>query len=142
MSDLPRKTVARTAKLATLPIGFAGRTVLGLGKRTLGKPAELVAQEIQTRTAEQLFKVLGELKERLHNELDYAAEAAAQITFREGYADEPDYLIPEVVAQAEHVLVTEWVDGTPLSRLIDNDVDQAERDRVGLLYLRFLLSGP
>src|SRR6478609_7892454 len=62
MSDLPRRAVTRSAKLASLPIGFAGRTALGLGKRTFGKSAELVAVEIQQRTAEQLFKVLGELK--------------------------------------------------------------------------------
>ncbi len=62
VSDLPRRAVTRTAKLASLPIGFAGRTALGLGKRVGGKPAELVAAEVQARTAEQLFRVLGELK--------------------------------------------------------------------------------
>jgi hypothetical protein len=62
VNDLPRRAVTRTAKLATLPIGFAGRTALGLGKRVGGKPAELVAAEVQARTAEQMFKVLGELK--------------------------------------------------------------------------------
>jgi predicted unusual protein kinase regulating ubiquinone biosynthesis (AarF/ABC1/UbiB family) len=62
VSDLPRRAVSRTAKLATLPLGFAGRTAIGLGKRVGGKPAELVAAEVQARTAEQLFKVLGELK--------------------------------------------------------------------------------
>src|SRR5450755_1130745 len=62
MSDLPRRAVTRTAKLATLPVGLAGRTALGLGKRLGGRPAELVAQEIQQRTAEQIFRVLGELK--------------------------------------------------------------------------------
>ncbi|WP_030168423.1 ABC1 kinase family protein [Spirillospora albida] len=62
MSDLPRRAVTRTAKLATLPIGFAGRTALGFGKRTIGRPAEAVAAEVQRRTAEQLFAVLGELK--------------------------------------------------------------------------------
>src|SRR5450759_5185856 len=62
MSDLPRRAVTRTAKLATLPVGLAGRTALGLGKRLGGKPAELVAHEIQQRTADQIFRVLGELK--------------------------------------------------------------------------------
>ena len=62
MSDLPRRAVTRTAKLATLPVGLAGRTALGLGKRLGGRPAEIVAQEIQQRTAEQIFRVLGELK--------------------------------------------------------------------------------
>ena len=52
----------RTVKLAALPLGLAGRTALGLGKRVGGKPAELVAAEMQARTADQLFKVLGELK--------------------------------------------------------------------------------
>jgi predicted unusual protein kinase regulating ubiquinone biosynthesis (AarF/ABC1/UbiB family) len=52
----------RTVRLAALPLGFAGRTAWGLGKRVGGKPAELVAAEVQARTAEQLFKVLGELK--------------------------------------------------------------------------------
>jgi predicted unusual protein kinase regulating ubiquinone biosynthesis (AarF/ABC1/UbiB family) len=62
MNDLPRRAVTRTVKLAALPAGLAGRTVLGLGKRIGGRPAEIVAQEIQQRTAEQIFRVLGELK--------------------------------------------------------------------------------
>ena len=62
MSDLPRKAVTRSAKLAALPVGFAGRTAWGLGKRLGGKPAEAIAAEVQARTAEQVFKVLGELK--------------------------------------------------------------------------------
>src|SRR6266487_4719544 len=62
VSDLPRRAVTRSAKLATLPVGLAGRTALGLGKRIGGRPAEMVAAEIQQRTAEQIFRVLGELK--------------------------------------------------------------------------------
>ncbi len=62
MSDLPRHGVTRTARLARLPVGFAGRTALGTGKRLGGRPAELVNQEIQQRTADQVFRVLGELK--------------------------------------------------------------------------------
>src|ERR1700685_4104639 len=61
-SDLPRNSVARTAKFAGLPLGFAGRTALGFGKRIGGRSAEIVAQEIQQRTADQIFRVLGELK--------------------------------------------------------------------------------
>ena len=62
MTELPRKAVARTAKLASLPLGFAGRTAVGMGKRIGGAPAEAVMTEVQQRTAEQLFKTLGELK--------------------------------------------------------------------------------
>jgi predicted unusual protein kinase regulating ubiquinone biosynthesis (AarF/ABC1/UbiB family)/HSP20 family molecular chaperone IbpA len=62
MSDLPRYAVTRSARLARLPVGFAGRTALGSGKRLGGRSAELVNQEIQQRTADQVFRVLGELK--------------------------------------------------------------------------------
>ena len=62
VTDLPRRAVTRTARLATLPLGFAGRTAIGVGKRVGGKPAELVAAEVQLRTAEHMFRVLGELK--------------------------------------------------------------------------------
>ncbi len=62
MEDLPRRAASRTVRLAGLPLGYAGRATLGLGKRLGGRPAELVAAEVQARTAEQLFRVLGELK--------------------------------------------------------------------------------
>src|ERR1019366_6025891 len=39
------------------------------------------------------------------------------------------------------VLVSEWMDGTPLSRII-SDGTQEERDRAGIMLVRFLFSGP
>ncbi len=272
MSDLPRRAVTRTAKLATLPVGLAGRTALGLGKRLGGRPAEIVAQEIQQRTAEQIFKVLGELKggalklgqalsifeaalppelagpyraaltrlqesapplptaavhrvlaadlgadwrdnfsdfddrpaaaasigqvhravwrdgravavkiqypgagkalisdftqlsrlgrlfsvlmpglevrpvldelrARVTEELDYRLEADAQETFAKAYADDADITVPHVVTATDHVLVTEWMDGTPLSKIIAEG-SREDRDRVGILLVRFLFSGP
>ena len=62
VSDIPQRRAARTAKLASLPLGVAGRATVGLGKRISGKSSEEVTAELQTRTAEQLFTVLGELK--------------------------------------------------------------------------------
>lgn len=62
MTELPRKAAARTARLAALPLGYAGRQAMGLGKRLGGKPAEAVLSDVQQRTAEQLFRTLGELK--------------------------------------------------------------------------------
>ncbi len=62
MADLPRNAVARTARLAALPLGFAGRTAVGMGRRIGGAPAETVFSEVQQRTAEQLFRTLGDLK--------------------------------------------------------------------------------
>jgi predicted unusual protein kinase regulating ubiquinone biosynthesis (AarF/ABC1/UbiB family) len=272
VSDLPRWALTRTAKLATLPVGLAGRTALGLGKRLGGRPAEIVASEIQQRTAEQIFRVLGELKggamkfgqalsifeaalppeiagpyratltrlqesapplpaatvhgvlakdfgpgwrdqfaefsdkpaaaasigqvhrarwrdgrdvavkiqypgagqallsdftqlsriarlfsvlmpglevrplldelrARVAEELDYPLEASAQRAFAAAYAGDPDICIPDVVAATGHVLVTEWMDGTPLSKIISGG-SQEERDRAGLLFVRFLFSGP
>jgi len=58
----PRNAVTRTARLAALPLGYAGRTAIGLGKRLGGAPADAVLTELQQRTAEQLFRTLGELK--------------------------------------------------------------------------------
>jgi predicted unusual protein kinase regulating ubiquinone biosynthesis (AarF/ABC1/UbiB family) len=62
VTDIPRRAVSRTARLAALPLGFAGRTVLGLGKRVTGLASEVISADIQQRTAEQLFSVLGQLK--------------------------------------------------------------------------------
>jgi predicted unusual protein kinase regulating ubiquinone biosynthesis (AarF/ABC1/UbiB family) len=62
MTDLPRKAAARTARLAALPLGLAGRTAVGVGRRLGGAPAEAVMTDVQQRTAEQLFRTLGDLK--------------------------------------------------------------------------------
>ena len=62
MTDIPRRAVSRTARLASLPLGVAGRATLGLGKRLGGRSADEVTEELQRRTAEQLFAVLGQLK--------------------------------------------------------------------------------
>jgi len=62
VNEVPRTAIGRTARLASLPVTFGARTAWGIGKRLGGKPAEVVAAEVQARTAEQMFKVLGELK--------------------------------------------------------------------------------
>jgi predicted unusual protein kinase regulating ubiquinone biosynthesis (AarF/ABC1/UbiB family) len=61
-SSLPKNALTRGLRLAALPVGFAGRTTLGVGRRLAGAPAEAVYLEIQRRTADQLFAVLGQLK--------------------------------------------------------------------------------
>jgi predicted unusual protein kinase regulating ubiquinone biosynthesis (AarF/ABC1/UbiB family) len=62
MTELPRKAFSRSARLAALPLGYAGRTAVGFGRRLGGAPADAVLTDVQQRTAEQLFKTLGELK--------------------------------------------------------------------------------
>ena len=59
---MPRKGAARTAKLASLPLGIAGRAVGGWGRRLAGQNAEQVNAALSAKAAEQLFEVLGTLK--------------------------------------------------------------------------------
>ena len=272
VSDLPRYGVTRSARLARLPVGYAGRTALGTGKRLGGRRAELVNLEIQRRTADQVFRVLGELKggamklgqalsvfeaalppeiaepyratltrlqesapplpaqsihkvlagdmgeqwrasfagfddepaaaasigqvhravwhdgrqvavkiqypgagralmsdfsqlsrfarlfgglmpgldakpllaelrDRVAEELDYRREAAAQQAFAAFYAGDPDVCVPGVVADSDHVLVSDWLGGVPLASIIAGGT-AAQRDRAGLMIIRFLFSGP
>ncbi|HVU71828.1 MAG TPA: AarF/ABC1/UbiB kinase family protein [Mycobacteriales bacterium] len=272
VGGVPRRAIVRSAKLATLPLGVAGRLTVGVGKRIGGKPAELVAHEIQVRTAEQLFRVLGQLKggamkagqalsifeaalpedvaapyravlqklqeaapplptatvhrvldrelgrawrssfihfddkpaaaasigqvhkavwkdgrevavkiqypgagdalvadlrqlgrmarlfgvispgldvkplitelmDRVTEELDYQLEARSQRTMAEAFRGDGDIYVPDVVASADRVLITEWVDGIPLAKII-NEGTPEQRDRAGQMLVRFLYSAP
>jgi predicted unusual protein kinase regulating ubiquinone biosynthesis (AarF/ABC1/UbiB family) len=272
VADIPRRAVTRTAKLASLPLGVAGRATLGLGKRLGGKPAEIVATELQARTAAQIFKVLGELKggamklgqalsvfeaalpeevaapyraaltklqeaapplpaatvhtvlrteldpewekafqhfddkpaaaasigqvhravwhdgrevavkvqypgagpalladltqlgrvarlfgvltpgleigplitelkARVSEELDYSLEATSQQAFADAYLGNPHILVPQVIAGSERVLVTEWVEGIPLSAIIATGTTE-QRNAAGLHLARFLYDSP
>ena len=62
MADIRRGQAARNAKLASLPVGIAGRAALGFGKRLTGKSRNDVNAELMEKAANQLFTVLGELK--------------------------------------------------------------------------------
>lgn len=62
MSEIPEGPLARTAKLAGLPLAAAGRLTVGLGQRMIGRDKDQVVADMQQRTAEQLFEVLGSLK--------------------------------------------------------------------------------
>jgi predicted unusual protein kinase regulating ubiquinone biosynthesis (AarF/ABC1/UbiB family) len=62
VTDIPRRTAARTAKLASLPLGVAGRAAAGWGRRLAGGDGDEISAQLMARSAEQLFAVLGELK--------------------------------------------------------------------------------
>ena len=62
VADIKRGSAARNAKLASIPVGFAGRAALGFGKRLTGKSKDEVQAELLEKAAHQLFTVLGELK--------------------------------------------------------------------------------
>ena len=48
--------------MISIPVGIAGRSALGFGRQLVGQSGSMVFSEIQEKTAEQVFKVLGELK--------------------------------------------------------------------------------
>ncbi len=85
--------------------------------------------------------LVDELQRRMDEELDYRREARSQRAFRKAFLDDVDFLIPDVVHAGDEVLVTEWVDGTPLRTIIDEGADEA-RNRSGLLLARLLFSAP
>lgn len=85
--------------------------------------------------------VTDELLAAADEELDYGLEAGNQRAFAEAFRDDPDVAVPDVVLQTRHVLVGEWLEGAPLSQVIRQG-DQDVRNRVGQLYLEFLLDGP
>ena len=85
--------------------------------------------------------LVDELKARALEELDYLRESRNQRAFAAAFEGDPEYVIPHVLAGAPHVLVSEWVDGRPMSDIIAHGTTE-ERDRTGELYERFLLSGP
>lgn len=62
VAEIRRGGAARNAKLASLPVGIAGRAALGFGKRLTGKSKDEVNAEMMEKAAHQLFTVLGELK--------------------------------------------------------------------------------
>jgi predicted unusual protein kinase regulating ubiquinone biosynthesis (AarF/ABC1/UbiB family) len=62
VTDIKRRGAARNAKLASLPVSFAGRAALGFGKRLTGMSKDEVTAELMEKAAHQLFTVLGELK--------------------------------------------------------------------------------
>ena len=74
--------------------------------------------------------LLAELRERLVEELDYQLEAQAQRAFATAYADDDTIAVPAVVATSARVLVTEWLDGTPLSEIV-NSGTREQRDAAG-----------
>jgi predicted unusual protein kinase regulating ubiquinone biosynthesis (AarF/ABC1/UbiB family) len=86
--------------------------------------------------------LLAELQERAVEELDYQLEARSQRAFAAGYADDPDILVPGVVADAGSVLVTEWMESTASLASVIRDGTQEERDHYGHHFLRFMFGAP
>ncbi|MEC3918355.1 ABC1 kinase family protein [Nocardia sp. CDC160] len=73
------------------------------------------------------------------DELDYHREGKHQQIMADTFADDPEFLVPNVIEHADEVLISEWVDGTPLSAVIASGSPE-QRSRAGLAILRFIES--
>lgn len=85
--------------------------------------------------------LLTELRARVLDEIDYAAEADNQRRFALAYANDPEIHIGRVLASAPQLIVTEWADGTPLARIIAAG-SSADRDTAGRIMTVFHFSAP
>jgi predicted unusual protein kinase regulating ubiquinone biosynthesis (AarF/ABC1/UbiB family) len=90
----------------------------------------------------ELKPLVAELQARAEDELDYHLEAEAQRAFAEAFRDDPDIVVPDVVAVGETVLVTEWLESPASLASVIADGSREERDHYGELLVRFLFSGP
>jgi predicted unusual protein kinase regulating ubiquinone biosynthesis (AarF/ABC1/UbiB family) len=116
-----------------------------------GAGAALLSDLGQLSRLAHLFRVIqpgldvkplvSELRARVTEELDYELEAASQKAFAKGYADDDEILVPRVIASTPQVLVTEWIDGTPLSKVIAKG-SSAQRDVAGLRLATLHFSAP
>ncbi|WP_026925906.1 ABC1 kinase family protein [Granulicoccus phenolivorans] len=61
-AELRRSSLGRGARLMSLPFGAAGRATRGVGRRLGGQSADAVTAQARHEAAEQLFRVLGDLK--------------------------------------------------------------------------------
>ena len=89
----------------------------------------------------EMKPLLEELRARIIEEVDYRFEAEAQETCWLAYENDPDIAIPKVVAVSDRVLVSEWLEGTPLARIIAEGT-QAERNNAGIKLARFHFTAP
>jgi predicted unusual protein kinase regulating ubiquinone biosynthesis (AarF/ABC1/UbiB family) len=104
----------------------------------LGRVARLIGPLIPGLDVKPL---IAELRNRVTEELDYALEAQSQSIHAVEFADDPEIRVPAVVHHANQVLITEWLDGIPLSEIISSG-NREQRDRAGQLLARFLFAGP
>ncbi|MGO9976129.1 MAG: AarF/UbiB family protein [Solirubrobacteraceae bacterium] len=90
--------------------------------------------------AADVTAILRELRARVLDELDLESEASTQRRFHRALRGHPWLIVPAPVMRLahEHVLVSEWIEGSPLSKA--PDLDQAVR-RLVLFNIGAALSG-
>lgn len=106
--------------------------------KTLGRMSGLI-QKLSPGT--DVKAMVDELIDRTDAELDYLGEAEHQRAFAKAFDGDPDFLVPKVVASAPKVVVSEWVNGVPLSRLITEGT-QEQRNQAAARMAEFEISSP
>ena len=118
-----------------------------------GVAKALLSDLRQLRRVARLLGVLGtladatglvdEITARLTEELDYTLEAANQERFATAFVDDPLVVIPQVQHATSKVLITDWLDGEPLStRIHDGSLSKERRDRIGASLVHVIYAGP
>ncbi|WP_437126373.1 ABC1 kinase family protein [Nocardia mangyaensis] len=112
--------------------------------KTLSRMTGLLSSVIPGADVKPL---LAEITERTEEELDYRIEAANQRRFAAAFDGHPQITVPKVVAGAPKVIVTEWLEGTPVSALIkagaeDPEGTRAQRNRIAELMGTFHFCSP
>jgi predicted unusual protein kinase regulating ubiquinone biosynthesis (AarF/ABC1/UbiB family) len=106
--------------------------------KTLRRLARVLAQ---LSPGADVQGVVDELLARVEMELDYRLEADNQRAFANGYADDPHFVVPHVVASAPKVVIQEWIDGIPLAQII-RDGTAEQRDLCGTRLGQLTLGAP
>jgi predicted unusual protein kinase regulating ubiquinone biosynthesis (AarF/ABC1/UbiB family) len=90
----------------------------------------------------EIKPLVAELQARATDELDYHLEAQAQRAFADAFRDDPEIVVPDVVAVGKEVLITEWLDSPASIASVIADGTQEERNHYGEIFVRFLFAGP
>lgn len=77
--------------------------------------------------------LVDELIARTEMELDYRIEATSQRLFAKAFRKSPHFQIPRVVASAPKVVVSEWMEGVPLRKIIATGTQEQRTRMAGLL---------
>lgn len=85
--------------------------------------------------------VFNEVREMLHREVDYQSERQFTETFRQRLADDPRFVVPEVMADysSDQVLTTSFEPGEHVRQPPVQDLPQARRDALGHAFLELFL---
>jgi predicted unusual protein kinase regulating ubiquinone biosynthesis (AarF/ABC1/UbiB family) len=139
MADIPRRSVQRTAKLASLPLGAAGRAAVGWSRKLAGQDRAEVNAQLSARAAEQLFAVLGELKggAMKFGQALSVFEAAVPDELAEPYRDALTRLqsaAPAMPTHRVHRVLTEQFGRAWRQRFAEFDDDPAAAASIGQVH--------